>query len=302
MRPLFVVVALAAAAGCLEEAQPRPPDPVYANGGDTPVATSAFAPSSFSWSSDDVRGEAGLLVRVDVPETTACRFAGGLAQSTAGNAVRAVFAVHGERVEAWSVTSPTSDTSLHVAGLIDTREERSSAGHLEAHKTTIEVPTMRGVADVVVLGRNLEAWPSQVLDGASLLVHVECDGAFHIVSLHTTRTFAASDSRSIGGGVGAHIEPGASLALFDEASARAVGDRGYFVWGSIGGAGLLTLEHPRGTERWTVESPATQTFTGDPGDYRATIERVGADLDYFFAALVGFDDVTTLDALAQSAK
>jgi hypothetical protein len=294
-------LALALLAGCLGPSEPSPQDrgsgPVVPPLTDSSALTLPLIENAFAWSSDALRDAAGLRLRIEATETTHCEFTGGAAQRMGRSGLTSVFAVLGPGVEGWSVTDSIASNHVHLTGLVDTRREAGPRDDLEARMTTFDVPGIQGAVDVLLLGRDLEPWASTLLHGASLLVSIDCDRPVRVAPAQATRAFTTVDARSMSGGAGAHLEPGASVSLLDAASSQAAGDHGYVFWGSVGGAGALTLDHPDGQERWPIAGPTTRAFEGRAGAYQATLARLGADFDYFFAVLAGLHDVRTLDEL-----
>lgn len=252
-----------------------------------------------TWSTDRLSGEAGFLATLHADEPVHCLFQGGYAQLAGRTGVTGVFALQGDALNAWSVTDSAQASHVHVAGLVDSRQEAGPGGDREARQTTFEAPSWRGDARFLLLARDLEAWPSTILDGASLAASVRCDGPVTVSRIHTTKAFTLVDAQTLAGGIGAHTSPGASLALFDEENGTVQGDAGLFLWGSIGGAGTLTLDHPEGRQQWAIAGPSTNALLGAPGAYDANLVRAGADLDYFFAVLAGLRHADSLDDLTR---
>lgn len=207
----------------------------------------------------------------------------------------------------------------HAGGVVDTRDLTGSVGAWTGYKTL--QGSFSDFLEVTAAGFDLEVWdhrtqPPPAPPDAPFWVELSCQDPFTVASLSAGQEGRSFLQNSMDGGVGASAVGQPTVVAHDglthtfESSTVLLDVHPYERNGGLE-TSQLTLEHPDGTESWfTADAdlgigPVQPTldpdiaFTGGPGEYTLTLDRVstGSDIP---GILVGLDPVDCLEEAVQS--
>lgn len=207
----------------------------------------------------------------------------------------------------WASLRENPNFRIHAAGTIDTRSLIQTSGNW-AWRPSFS-GTFTDYLEVTYRAFDLAAWNStlEFARDAPVWIEITCQRPFLVTGLEAGTDGRSFTEDSLDDGVGASVRqsgPSATVSVGDKLRHTLDQSTVLFDVRSSQGSpslGRLTLQHPQGTESWAPSGNPFHTdevihFSGGPGAYELTLDRVGAGVvDSVIGALVGLDAVDCLD-------
>jgi len=207
----------------------------------------------------------------------------------------------------WGEASSGS-LAMAYAGPVDTRTLLPASGGWGAMSGASG--TVQGEFTMTMLSEAVAPVEGSFAPGYAVAVSVECKGPFDVVGAKQGDQVALWSAENLQG-VGASAFLVGSAAAAASASIDIASDDAGFYMGSFGfEAGEVQLEHPAGSDAWTLPLASSYALGGTSlhhledkaGTYKLTLTRVGGYIDVFWAGAYGFSGPMDLakGLLAQS--
>ncbi len=259
-----------------------------ASGEATPGAAGT---TTLFWASTDAVGEFALEVTIDFGQENSCDLAAGTARAADDEfASHSLFLVEGPEGISWGFgTSSGGFAQVHAPGIVDTRD--GDQGDSRSASGTGFGGSFSGWHRLTVAGMNLAAWENDLIGDASVALDVSCEEPFEVLDARGGLDLRLDSTWTMSGGTGASAFLVGSVNVGDQARLTTHAQEARVVASGYGvQAGMLTVDHPNGTEEWHLGSPLVDFYSldGAAGAYHLTLDRVGAALNGFWAMTVGY--------------
>ena len=243
------------------------------------------------WGLTGEPGDTALEIVFEMGDDNDCDFSVGSSTRTTNAGPDDVVMVSDGTGYGWASGGGGAVASFH-AGPIDTRDVVGAGG--ESGGLAGFGGDFSGTVVLTYVGVGVHEWgENPFVDDAALGIDVDCDEPFSVVSASMGHAILLVDGEGLEGGVGGSVSSEASANVQDSASIEIAATRARAGMGSFGEqAGQVVLEHPGGSETWTL-TPVTSAddgfVEGGPGTYRFTVDRSSAYFDAFWLTAFGLD-------------